>query len=292
MNLRTALPGAIGLSLVTLSSQTPAQAQDMVMIKSISSAHAIESLEIQTTAVETGELPIASSIPSYESLSLTFDEPATESTSNSSAPQASVDFSENSALLAVNEPVAETLLPETAAPSVLPADLPAAAPLVYDSTEAADLSFPAPAEATEIAQTRRRTRGRIGSSIFIGIGADFGYVEDVSFAVISKFALSRSIAIRPSALIGDDISILVPVTYEFGAKGGNDGGFQVKPYAGIGAAYSDSDENDSDLQFLVSAAADFPLSRQFTLNAQANLSLFDDDSDFGVTVGVGYNLGN
>ena len=38
------------------------------------------------------------------------------------------------------------------------------------------------------------------------------------------------------------------------------------------------------------AGADVPLGQRFTLNAQANLGVLND-TDFGVTIGVGYNFG-
>jgi len=146
-------------------------------------------------------------------------------------------------------------------------------------------------EPTELAQARRRTRnaaGRRGSD-FVGVGADFGFADDVSFAVISKLSFSENIAIRPSVLIGDDFSILVPVTYEFNQLSTNVDNFQVRPYAGVGASYTDDDDDD-DLNLLLSAGADIPISQRFTFNAQANLGVFND-TDFGVTVGVGYNFG-
>lgn len=143
----------------------------------------------------------------------------------------------------------------------------------------------------EVAQARRRTRNAPGrrTNDFIGIGADFGYADDVSFAVISKLSINESIAVRPSVLVGDDFSVLVPVTYEFSQFSTELSDFQVRPYAGVGAAYSDDDE-DEDFNLLLAAGADIPISQRFTLNAQANLGVLND-TDFGVTVGVGYNFG-
>lgn len=146
------------------------------------------------------------------------------------------------------------------------------------------------AQGVDVAQARRRTRREVrGGSDFIGIGADFGYADDVSFAVISKLSVNDSIAVRPSVLIGDDFSVLVPVTYEFSQFSTQVDDFQIRPYAGLGAAYSDSDD-DSDFNLLLAAGADIPVSQRFTLNAQANLGVLGD-TDFGVTVGVGYNFG-
>ncbi|MBE9075764.1 hypothetical protein IQ241_00350 [Romeria aff. gracilis LEGE 07310] len=151
----------------------------------------------------------------------------------------------------------------------------------------------ASAESGEFAQVRRR-RPPVGApSSFIGIGGNIGFGDDgvpggdPAFAVISKLAFSRRLSVRPAALIGDDVSFLIPVTYSFGALPGP-GRFALQPYVGGGAAFSTGD--DSEVTGLVSAGLDVPLSRDFTANGQANLSL-GDESGFGVTLGVGYNFG-
>ena len=51
----------------------------------------------------------------------------------------------------------------------------------------------------------------------------------------------------------------------------------------------DNSDNEN-FNLLLSAGADVPLSDQFTLNAQANVGVLND-TEFGVTVGVGYNFG-
>ncbi|MGC1308668.1 MAG: hypothetical protein WA885_15695 [Phormidesmis sp.] len=188
----------------------------------------------------------------------------------------------------------EAVLTETAstensysAEALMPAD--AESMTVQPVAEGAEtVTYPVEGS-TELAQARRRTRNTVLGSDFIGIGADFGYADDVSFAVISKLSLNEQIAVRPSVLVGDGFSVLVPVTYEFNRFSTDVGGFQLRPYAGVGASYVD-DDNDENFNLLVAAGADVPLSQQFTLNAQANLGLFND-TDFGVTVGVGYNFG-
>ncbi len=142
----------------------------------------------------------------------------------------------------------------------------------------------------ELAQARRRTRNAVVGSDFIGIGADFGYAEDVSFAVISKLSLTDKIAVRPSVLVSDNVAVIVPITYEFNNYSTDVAGFRLLPYAGVGASYQESDGNNENLNLLLTAGADVPLSQQFTLNAQANFGVLND-SEFGVTVGVGYNFG-
>lgn len=155
-------------------------------------------------------------------------------------------------------------------------------------TGAAALTSPETGEPLEVAQFRPSPRRAVNSS-FVGIGGDIGYADDLSFAVISKIAFANRIAVRPSVLIGDDVSVLVPVTYDFIQYAPEAAGFRIIPYGGVGAAYSS--DGDSDINLLLSAGVDVPVTRQITVNAQANLGLFND-TDFGVTVGAAYNIGD
>ena len=157
--------------------------------------------------------------------------------------------------------------------------------------EDAALVYPA-AEESEVAQVRRRrTRGTAATADFVGIGADIGTTDDLSFAVVSKLSVRPQIAVRPSVLVGDGFAVLLPVTYEFSRFNTDAGGFQIRPYAGVGASYVDSNDS-SDLGLLVSGGVDVPVSQRFTVNAQANYAgVFSDNENFGVTVGVGYNFG-
>ncbi|MEO0808372.1 MAG: outer membrane beta-barrel protein [Cyanobacteria bacterium J06643_4] len=169
-----------------------------------------------------------------------------------------------------------------------------AADAIIEDTQ---LAAPTPAltleeESTELAQARRRTRGSARTQSFIGVGADFGTADDVSFAVISKFGLNEQLALRPSVLIGDDFAVLVPLTYEFQSTSLD--GFQISPYAGVGASYvedNNNNNNNSEFGLLLSAGVDVPISRRFTINGQLNYAgIFSDSSNFGGTVGVGYNF--
>ncbi len=168
---------------------------------------------------------------------------------------------------------------------------PTAEPTPAVETGAAALTYDGAAEPLELAQSRRRTGSTAANSSFVGIGGDIGYADDISFAVISKIAFTNRLAVRPSVLIGEDVAVLVPVTYDFRQYAPEAGGFQFIPYGGVGAAYNSSDDSDSDINLLLSAGVDVPVSRRFTVNAQANLGVFND-TDFGVTVGAGYNIGN
>ena len=153
-------------------------------------------------------------------------------------------------------------------------------------------------DTVEVAQSRRRgaSTASSGGSNFIGLGASFGYVDDISGVVISKISIDNQWSVRPSVSIGDNIAVLVPITYEFNTLDTNVGGARVSPYAGLGASWANENNNEgnegkSDLHLLVAAGVDVPLSDRFVLNAQANLGLFND-TEFGGTIGVGYSFDN
>lgn len=163
----------------------------------------------------------------------------------------------------------------------------------------------APADAPqEIAQIQPVVPGRTtrtGPS-YIGIGGNIGIgtgdtaLGEGSFAVFSKIGLTNFISVRPSVLVSNNPTILLPVTIDFipGVTGVTEGvaaqvtGLQVSPYAGVGAAISTGD--NSAVDFLATAGVDVPLSPQVTATASISASLFDNTA-VGILLGVGYNFG-
>ncbi|PSB03758.1 hypothetical protein [Merismopedia glauca] len=147
----------------------------------------------------------------------------------------------------------------------------------------------------EVAQTITPGRATRSGPSYIGVGGNIGLggdtsLGDGSFTVISKIGLTRNLSIRPSATIGDNTVILVPLTVDFPVASVVDAdNFQVgaAPYIGGGAAISTGD--NSRVGFLVSGGVDVPLSRQITANAGINVG-FLDETEYGLTIGVGYNF--
>jgi hypothetical protein len=145
--------------------------------------------------------------------------------------------------------------------------------------------------------TQNITPGRATRSgpSYIGVGGNIGLSGDTAlgdsgFAIISKIGLTNNLSLRPGANIGDDTVVLLPITLDFPAASVVDSKeFQVSaaPYIGGGAAISTGD--DSDIGFLVTGGVDVPISPQFTANAGVNVG-FLDETEFGLTVGVGYNF--
>jgi hypothetical protein len=139
----------------------------------------------------------------------------------------------------------------------------------------------------------RTTRG--GSS-YIGIGGNIGLagtsaLGDGNFMVISKIGLTNAISVRPAAVIGDNTTILIPVTYDLSFKQLSDpfaAPLPIAPYLGAGAAINTGD--GSEVAFLVTGGVDVPITSRFTATAALNAAFFSD-TDIGLSIGVGYNFG-
>jgi hypothetical protein len=135
---------------------------------------------------------------------------------------------------------------------------------------------------------------RSGSSYFgvggnIGIGSGDTALGDGSFAVLSKIGLTRSFSVRPSLLISDDVTILLPVTYDFNFGEGPTGGigFRAAPFVGIGPAITTGGGGDVDL--LLTGGVDVPISSQFTATASVNATVTGNPA-VGILLGIGYNF--
>ena len=127
----------------------------------------------------------------------------------------------------------------------------------------------------------------IGVGGNIGIGGDTGIGEG-SFSVLSKVGLTRNLSARPSVLLGDNVTILLPVTIDFPSESLEITRFNVAPYIGGGAIISTGD--GSDVGVLLTGGIDVPINTQFTATAGVNVGFVDDDTDVGVMIGVGYNF--
>ncbi|MEG4574353.1 hypothetical protein QUA56_16915 [Microcoleus sp. N3A4] len=146
-------------------------------------------------------------------------------------------------------------------------------------------------------QIRPGRATRSGPS-YVGIGGNLGFggdssLGDSSFAIISKIGLTNNFSVRPTVLFRDNLTILVPVTYDFvsqeAVEVSDDFVITAAPYAGVGVAFSTGD--DSNFGFLISGGVDVPLSRNFTATAGLNVG-FLDGAEVGLLLGVGYTFPN
>lgn len=136
-----------------------------------------------------------------------------------------------------------------------------------------------------------------GGSSYVGIAGNIGLtgndsaLGDTNFSVISKIGFTDVISARPSVVIGDNTTILIPVTYDLNLRptGAEEQAISVfAPYIGAGLGIATGD--DSDVGPMLTAGVDVPVSPQFTATAGVNAGFFGDTS-VGIVIGVGYNFG-
>lgn len=168
------------------------------------------------------------------------------------------------------------------------------AALTSEYTEPASLT--SQSSATQVAQSDidigRPTRGGrsyIGLAGNIGLDGNESSLGDGNFAAISKIGLTNTFSFRPSAVFGDNTTILLPLSYDFSFKQADPFSepLAIAPYVGVGAAIKTG--GDSEVGFLVSGGIDVPLNQQFTATAAVNAGFFGD-TDIGLLIGVGYNF--
>ncbi|MEG3861579.1 hypothetical protein [Microcoleus sp. herbarium12] len=146
--------------------------------------------------------------------------------------------------------------------------------------------------------TIRPGRATRSGPSYVGIGGNIGFggdsaLGDTSFAIISKIGLTSNFSVRPSVLFRDNLTLLVPVTYDFVSQDAvevsDDFVITAAPYAGAGVVLSTGD--NGHFGFLITGGVDVPLSRNFTATAGLNVG-FLDGAEVGLLVGVGYTFPN
>lgn len=202
-------------------------------------------------------------------------------------------LAEESAMPAAPEPSSVVEADETATqpfPGVTTSAAALAAPTQQPTAETPNLPNDSEVAQTdiELGRTTRAGRSYVGVGFNIGFGGDSA-LGDGSFAVISKIGLTNTLSVRPSVLIGDDTTFLIPVTYDFNIRQSDPfEPVRFAPYVGGGVTISTGD--DSDIGFLVTGGVDVPLTPQFTATAALNVGFQSDEVPVGVILGVGYTF--
>jgi hypothetical protein len=152
-----------------------------------------------------------------------------------------------------------------------------------------------------VAQVRRRQRSVSREPFnpsYFGIGINIGLddegvtsLSDTEFAINGKVKLTPNLSFRPGAVIGENASFLVPITYDFTPSGDNFlSSLNLIPYLGGGAFFTTNDDADDDIGGLLTAGLDIPISTRFTANAGLNVGFVDDETEWGLLLGVGFNI--
>jgi len=174
--------------------------------------------------------------------------------------------------------------------------------LLSEQENGSDQTTKATAEEENVAQLQRReprpqsVRRDPYYPNYIGVGLNLGIdgntaIGNTEFAINSRIQLTPDLSFRPGAIIGDNAAILIPVTYDFTTRNVNirERELSINPYVGGGVFFTTDDESDDDVGGLLTGGVDVPISRQLTANAALNVG-FNDKTNWGILVGVGYNL--
>lgn len=162
------------------------------------------------------------------------------------------------------------------------------------SSFASDLSG---TQANQVAQTPTIEPGRAtrGGSSYVGVAGNVGLSGGETalgignFTVISKIGFTETISARPTVVIGDDTTVLVPVTYDFNLRQRDAvaGTVTAAPYVGGGIAIATG--SNSDVGPLLTAGVDVPVAERITATGAVHAGFFDRTS-VGVVIGAGYNF--
>ncbi|NDJ19903.1 hypothetical protein [Myxacorys almedinensis] len=184
----------------------------------------------------------------------------------------------------------DTTVPDTTTPGVTSPDTTPTTPQFTPGTSP-DTTTPSNNLIPPISPGRATRSGSsyVGAGVNIGVGDGDTALGSTNFEVFSKIGLTPTFSARPSIQFSDDVTILLPVTYDFsfGAGPTEALGFTAAPYVGIGAAISTGD--GGDVALLLTGGVDVPLSEQFTATAAVNASVIGKAA-VGIRVGVGYNF--
>ncbi|NEP33996.1 MULTISPECIES: hypothetical protein [Moorena] len=141
------------------------------------------------------------------------------------------------------------------------------------------------------------TGNSLGVGNYVGIGGHIGFTDDGTnigrggFMINGKYDLSPTLSVRPSILINDDATFVIPATYNFIFQ---DEPFEPPTYsafAGGGLAFSTGDDNNVGL--IVTGGVDWPFGPNFVANAALTTGIFvDGAADLGISFGIGYSFSN
>lgn len=295
---RISLP--LGLAVLsTLSAGLAAQAETATATRSATLPELAQASEIalnqSVSEVKAGSTSATSTIGEFETAS-EYEVSNTQTLSDLSV--APTDLADSSV---VTEVTADAAIADATEPTVLEAPTLSSTELQEASTSADDLNASTASETTNTASEQISAPSvaqvpapdfieRPPANNFVGIGVNFG--DDTTFAILGKLALTQfssyGVSFRPSVLIGDSVGLRLPVTLEARLSTGEDNVDRLIPFFGPGAALT-FDDDDTEVDFMLTGGADFLITPQFTATAGLSL-LFIDDTDLEFLLGVGYNF--
>ena len=163
------------------------------------------------------------------------------------------------------------------------------------STSAGDITPPQPSSTILSQRVSDRVSpftptAYIGVGVNLGLGSGNSALSQGRFVVYGKLGFTENISLRPAILVGNETTFLIPVTYDFPLQAADAiQPVSFVPYLGGGAIIA-SGSGNNNLGFLLTGGVDFPLSRDFTATAALNVGFVRSTTDFGILLGIAYNI--
>jgi hypothetical protein len=164
------------------------------------------------------------------------------------------------------------------------------------STSAVDIA-PLPATGNSLLAQRSSDRispftptAYIGVGVNLGLGSGNSDLSQGRFLVYGKLGFTQNISLRPAILLGNQTTFLIPVTYDFPLQAADAiQPVSFVPYLGGGVIIA-SGSGNNNIGLLLSGGVDFPISRDFTATAGLNVGFVRSTTDFGILLGIAYNI--
>lgn len=145
----------------------------------------------------------------------------------------------------------------------------------------------------KIAQEEENSEEEITRS-YIGLGGTIGLSGDTplgegGFSLIGRTSFTNSFSLHTSSVFQDDGLSLFSVTYGIPINNDSSEIETFFPFAGAGIAVEDL-FGDFGVDPLITTGVDISITRKFVGTVRLNLSFPEDDTDFGLLLGVGYRF--
>lgn len=133
------------------------------------------------------------------------------------------------------------------------------------------------------------TRSYTGIGGAIGISGGETPLGDGGFALVGKTAFSNNLSLHSSSVLNDDGVSLFALTYGIPIKNKSSEKELLFPFVGGGVAIEDL-FGGFDVDALITAGVDVPISERIVGTARLGVSFPEDETDVGLTLGVGYRF--
>ncbi len=145
---------------------------------------------------------------------------------------------------------------------------------------------------TPIAQQNEEALAPKPRRNYIGVGGTIGLSDsdetglgEGGFSIISRTGFTENLGLHSAAIFADEFTSNLALTVRLPIKSDRSGRTLVEPFIGPGIIVQ-----DGEIDALVSAGADVPLTQDITATARLNIGFPNDETEIGIILGLGYNF--